>query len=118
MKIRFKLKFWGTISIVAIVVIIISQLIPYFENKAKHNERLEKVTKALELRERTRISFLNNIEKHYETLSKAYESNNLTQAYNELQLFKKYKKLDYKDITEINKKVMISILEESLKNIG
>lgn len=112
-----KIGFWGTIFIIAIVVIIISYLTTFFENRAKKKERIDQQRVTAQQRERERASFLNSIEKHYQGLLTAYKNTDLKQASNELRLFRRYNKLDYKNVAGINKEIRIVGLERKVRKI-
>ena len=68
------------------------------------------------MEEKKRTSFLNNIEKHYQNLVTFHKSSDFKQASNELRLFRKYGKLDYKNVADISRQI-ISALEQKVKKL-
>lgn len=57
------------------------------------------------------VEFSQNIGKHYNDIVSSYEKNNAIQASKILELFKKYNKLNYKDVADYKIRVEIKILE-------
>lgn len=105
----------GSIILIIIVLIFIGKMTGFFE-RSEEKKRIEQQKLVAQLEEKRGISFLNNIEQHYQTLLTAYNNNNFKQASNQLTLFRKYGKLDYKNVADINREV-ISTLERKVKKL-
>ena len=107
----------GSIIIIIVALILMGKIVNFFEEGSKDKKRLERQRIAAQWEKEKQVSFLNNIEQHYQMLLTAYKNDNLKQASNKLGLFKRYKELNYKDVATINKKVRIATLEHKVRKI-
>ena len=62
-------------------------------------------------------NFIESIEDHYKNLVTLFNNSEIELASKQLDLFRLHNKLDYKDITEYDKKITIYFLEEKVKPI-
>ncbi|MCK4528639.1 hypothetical protein KAW18_14815 [candidate division WOR-3 bacterium] len=109
----------GCISGIIILIVIgvtVSSVSDFFSERSEEKERAEKQKITVELAQKQGDEFLKNIDQHYHNLITGYNEN-IQRALNELKLFDKYAKLDYKDVAEYKRKIGINQLEIKAQSI-
>ena len=88
------------------------------QNREKEKEKEAKEEKSIQEPEKNqRAQFIDSIEHHYDKLVSSYENDKWHQASAQLKLFKKYDRLDYKDVNGFARKMRIRELERAVKKI-
>lgn len=104
----------GAIVIIIFVLIFIGKVTDFIEKRSEEKGKsdqqkiAEQIEKQRQEFEQKKVQAFNSrIEEHYQKLVGFYKSNNFEQASNELELFKRYNKLNYKDVATIKEKYQL-----------
>jgi zinc-ribbon domain len=107
---NIKIGCLGAVIIFLAIGFIAGSISNHFSKKKKEGARIEKQAAVAKLEMKEKNEFIKNIEEHYKKLGADFESSNLN-INNEISLFIKYGRLDYKDVAEYKRKLDIRGLE-------
>jgi hypothetical protein len=107
-------RFSGLLIAILVLVMlgVIGFMVPQISKRKSTQEARQSVS-----RKEQRKDFFANIDNHYEKTLSFYKQKKFEQAAKEAKLFKKYSKLDYKDMESLYKRTMIASLEEKVRPI-
>ena len=80
-------------------------------------KRIVKLKIPLRPEEKKRIEFKNTIEQHYQKLVNFYEANRFNEASDEIELFRQFGQLEYKDVQSLETKIRVARLEEQAEQL-
>jgi hypothetical protein len=104
------------ISIIIVVVFISVFVSDFFIENSKDKDHSTNQDIINQKEDRVTSDFLGSVELHYTQLVDNYKAGNFNLAIKELNLFKKYNRIDYKDVGRI-KKDLIAHLDQMVRNI-
>jgi hypothetical protein len=102
--------------LISIAAVLSISVLYFFTEKSKERADLANKDIPILKEDRNSSDFLSNMDQHYRQLVDSYNAENFALAIKKLKLFKKYDRIDYRDVEQIKNK-LIAYLDQKVRSV-